>query len=176
LANPRANHAKVVAVSTKDNFRRPVPKTYSYRYEVAADAGPAGEPLIGRGAAIIESRYRGRGASWQISRSPVSDETYTVNGSYVHPLAENPMAYPPRTYAVPPPPAPVPARQHAPKGHATIEHQPRVAAETLVTERYDSRPAAAAATPPKTVPGPAPSSSRRERPTPANEPAYRKTG
>lgn len=158
MAKTRANHAKVIAVNTKDNFRRPVPKSFSYRYEVASDAGPAGQPLISRGAAIIESRYRGRGASWKIARSPVSDESYTANGSYVHPLPENPMAYPPRTYAVPPP-APVPARQHAPRGHATIEH-PQVAAETITTSRYDS-PAAR---------------SRRERPTPANEPAYRKTG
>jgi len=174
VANTRAIHAKVVAVSTKDNFRRPVPKTYSYRYEVAADAGPAGEPLIGRGAAIIESRYRGRGASWKVARSPVSTESYTVNGSYVHPLPENPMAYPPRTYAVPPPPAPVPARQHAPKGHATIEH-PRAAAETVTTQRFDSTPPAKApaAEPLKPL---APAAGRRERPTPANEPAYRKTG
>ena len=174
MANTRAIHAKVVAVSTKDNFRRPVPKTYSYRYEVAADAGPAGDPLIGRGAAIIESRYRGRGASWKIARSPVSDESYTVNGSYVHPLPENPMANPPRTYAVPAPPAPVAARRHAPKGHATIEHA-HVAAETVTTQRYDSTPPAKAPVkaPVKTV---APAASRRERPTPANEPAYRKTG
>ncbi len=169
MANPRANHAKVIAVSSKDNFRRPVPKTYSYRYEVAGDAGPAGEPLIARGAAIIESRYRGRGVSWQISRSPVSSETYTVNGSYIHPLPENPMAYPPRTYAVPPPPAPVVERKHAPKGHATIEHHPRVAS---VPPAQAPAPAPATARPAAQ----APATSRRERPTPANEPAYRKTG
>jgi hypothetical protein len=164
----RATNAKIVAVSTKDNFRRPVPKTFSYRYEVAADAGPAGNPLVSRGAAIIESRYRGRGASWQVSRSPVSSEKYAVNGSYVHPLPENPMAYPPRTVVAPP----APVRIAAPHGHGKIE-RPRAAAETA---RYDSRPAPvpapAAATPA------APSSIRRggDRPTPANEPAYRKTG
>jgi hypothetical protein len=83
------------------------------------------------------------------------------------------MAYPPRTYAVPPPPAPVPAHQHAPKGHATIEH-PRIAAESVPTQRFDSPPAKAPAKAPVKPVAPAPS--RRERPTPANEPAYRKTG
>jgi hypothetical protein len=169
----RAQLAKVVAVSTKDNFRRPVPKTFSYRYEVAADAGPAGNPLVSRGAAIIESRYRGRGASWQVSRSPVAGEKYTVNGSYIHPLPENPMAYPPRTAEAPPRPAATPTRTAPPHGHGTIE-RPRVAAETA---RFDSRPAAAPAPAAAAAPA-APSTIRRgvDRPTPANEPAYRKTG
>jgi hypothetical protein len=164
----RAKNAQIVAVSSKDNFRRPVPKTFSYRYEVAADAGPAGNPLVSKGAAIIESRYRGRGASWQVSRSPVATEKYTVNGAYVHPLPENSMAYPPRAAA--PPPVAAPQRAVAPPhGHATIE-RPRVAAETA---RFDSRPAV--------VPAPAAAAApslRRgvDRPTPANEPAYRKTG
>lgn len=94
-------HAKVVAVSTKDNFRRAVPKAYSYRYEIAGDAGPDGEPLVRAGAVIIESRYRGRSATWTVARSPVSSETYTVRGGYVHPLPENTMAYPPRSTPVP---------------------------------------------------------------------------
>jgi hypothetical protein len=148
-------HAKVVAVSTKDNFRRPVPKTFSYRYEVAADAGPNGQPLVRAGAAIIESRYRGRAATWTLARSPVSEETYTVRGGYVHPSPENPMAYPPRTVPEPPP---VPVTEAAP--------QPAPAR----TERFDSTgplPAPRAARPAPTP--------RRSiaRPTPANEPAYR---
>jgi hypothetical protein len=173
----RAKLAKIVAVATKDNFRRPVPKTYSYRYEVAADAGPAGDPLVSAGAAIIESRYRGRGASWQVSRSPVSTQTYTVNGSYVHPLPENSMAYPPRTVAAPPPAPAAPAHAAPAHGHTKIE-RPRVVAETVSTARFDSKapvvpPAAAAAAAPPT---PAPMRRDGARPTPANEPAYRKTG
>jgi hypothetical protein len=159
-ADPRAKYAKVIAASTKDNFRRAVPKTFSYRYEVAADAGPAGNPLVQAGAAIIESRYRGRGASWQVSRSPVATEKYTVNGGYIHPLPENPMAYPPRA-AAPAPPRVAP--QVAPR------------TDTLPTKRFDSRPAAAPA-PAAATPAPAPIRRGAERPTPANEPAYRKTG
>ena len=45
-------NAKVVAVATKANQRRLVPKTYSYRYELAADAGPSGDPIVRAGAAI----------------------------------------------------------------------------------------------------------------------------
>jgi len=73
---PATHHpiqGNVVAVSTKANFRRPVPKTYSYRYEVNGDTGPAGEPLVHAGAAIIEGRYRGRAATWNIARSIVEN-------------------------------------------------------------------------------------------------------
>jgi hypothetical protein len=140
-------HAKLVAVSTKDNFRRAVPKAYSYRYEIAGDAGPDGEPLVRAGSVIIESRYRGRSANWTIARSPVSSETYTVRGGYVHPLPENTMAYPPRSTPLPEavaPPAPAPAPV------ADVVHLP--------TSRFDSQ-----------------SAPRRSgaRPTPANESAYR---
>src|ERR1700729_3465152 len=105
--HPNGNHhhtmqnGKFVGVSTKDNFRRPVPKTYSYRYEVTGDAGPAGEPLVRAGAAIIESRYRGRGATWNVARSVTEPQTYLVRGGYVHPLEDNPMAYPPRSVISP---------------------------------------------------------------------------
>ena len=96
---PHAPHnGKVVAVATKDNFRRPIPKTYS---EVTGDAGPDGAPLVRAGAAIIESRYRGRGATWNVARSVVQPDTYLVRGGYVHPLEENPMAYPPRSVTNP---------------------------------------------------------------------------
>src|SRR6202012_2729221 len=81
----------------KENYRRPVPKTYSYRYEVNADAGPAGAPLVRAEAAIIEGRYRGRTAQWNVARSVVEPQTYVVKAGYVHPLEDNPMAYPPRS-------------------------------------------------------------------------------
>ncbi len=164
--DPRVKTAKVVAVASKDNFRRPVPKTFSYRYEVAADAGPAGNPLVSKGAAIIESRYRGRGASWQVSRSPVATEKYTVNGGYVHPLPENPMAYPPRT---------VPA----PAAHVPVAPAPVARPHGTPTTRFDSRPAVAPAVAKPAAPKPAAAATIRrgvDRPTPANEPAYRKTG
>lgn len=167
-------NAKVVAVSTKDNHRRPVPKTYTYRYEVAADAGPPGDPIVRAGAAIIEGRYRGRSASWNVGRSMMDDTTYTAKGSYVHPLEENPMAYPPR------------------QAPADVKHMRTPGFAASAAQKIVRPPAAAAASrfdsnvpPAPTGVGPAlPSSpqigatSRREgrRATPANEPAYRKTG
>ena len=166
-------HGKVVAVSTKDNFRRPVPKTYSYRYEVSGDAGPAGDRLVRAGAAIIESRYRGRAATWNVARSVVEPNTYLVRGGYVHPLEENPMAYPPRSVTNPAAVAPAtrtPGFPGAAVGNKVM--RPRVPTETAATKRFDS-PAPAAA-----GPAPVPSLIRRSgaRPTPANESAYKKTG
>jgi hypothetical protein len=168
-ANHRPNHhtthnGKVVGVSTKENFRRPVPKTYSYRYEVTGDAGPAGEPLIRAGAAIIESRYRGRGATWNVARSVTEPQTYLVRGGYVHPLEENPMAYPPRS--VNSPEAAVPQGRtpgFAPPSAAAKVVRPRAVAEAASTARFDS-------------PAPAPIRRAAARPTPANESAYKKTG
>lgn len=156
------HNGKVVAVSTKDNFRRPVPKTYSYRYEVSGDAGPAGEPLVRAGAAIIESRYRGRGATWNVARSVTEPQTYLVRGGYVHPLEENPMAYPPRNAIVPEAIAPrgrTPGFAPAPTPKPT---RPAIVADTAPTTHFDSPP-------------PAPIR-RVARPTPANESAYKKTG
>jgi len=154
---PATHHpiqGNVVAVSTKANFRRPVPKTYSYRYEVNGDTGPAGEPLVHAGAAIIEGRYRGRAATWNIARSIVEPETYLVRGGYVHPLEENPMAYPPRGAMNP----------------ATLA---AAAARTpgfpMLTQRFDSAaPPAAYGAPLSRRPG--------ARPTPANGSAQEKTG
>ncbi len=147
---PHAPHnGKVVAVSTKDNFRRPIPKTYSYRYEVTGDAGPEGAPLVRAGAAIIEGRYRGRGATWNVARSVVQPDTYLVRGGYVHPLEENPMAYPPR--------------------NAT---NPDAAALPTRTPGFPSAAALAKALPPPPTPIRRPAA----RPTPANESAYKKTG
>jgi hypothetical protein len=98
----------LIAVSTKARFKRVVPKSYSYRYQIGATAGPDGQPLVDAGAAIIETRYRGRAASWNVSASMMSDEKYLVNGSYVAPDPENPMTYPPGTVPRTPPPAAAP--------------------------------------------------------------------
>jgi len=152
-------NGKVVAVSTKDNFRRPIPKTYSYRYEVTGDAGPEAEPLVRAGAAIIESRYRGRGASWNVARSMTESQTYQVRAGYVHPLEENPMAYPPRS-AVPPEAS---AQLGPTPGFAP---RPRLVAEAAPKGRIDVPPP---------VP-PAPIRRVGARPTPANESVFKKTG
>jgi hypothetical protein len=160
----QTRHGKLVAVSTKENFRRPVPKTYSYRYEVAGDAGPAGDPLVRAGAAIIESRYRGRGATWNVARSVTDPHTYLVRGGYVHPLEDNPMAYPPRSVNSPEAVAPhgrTPGFA-APPGTAKLV-RPRTVKETAPTARFDSPP-------------PEPIRRAVARPTPANESAYKKTG
>jgi hypothetical protein len=163
-------HGKVVAVSTKDNFRRPVPKTYSYRYEVVGDAGPEGDPLVRAGAAIIEGRYRGRGATWNVARSAVEPQTYLVRGGYVHPLEENPMAYPPRSAVNPDAVAAATTRTpgfpSAAAANKVIRPKPPV--ETATTKRFDSGNA----------PVGVPAQIRRPgaRPTPANESAYKKTG
>jgi hypothetical protein len=160
-------HGKVVAVSTKDNFRRPVPKTYSYRYEVTGDAGPAGDPLVRAGAAIIEGRYRGRGATWNVARSVVEPDTYLVKAGYIHPLEENPMAYPPRAVVNPEIVAAAaqrtPGFPSAPAANKAVRPRPQM--EPPATTRYES-------------PAPPPSAIRRPgaRPTPANESAYKKTG
>ena len=158
-------NGKVVGVNTKENFRRPVPKTYSYRYEVTGDAGPAGEPLVRAGAAIIESRYRGRGATWNVARSVTEPQTYLVRGGYVHPLEDNPMAYPPRSVISPE--AAVPQGRtpgFAPPTAASKVVRPRAVAESpATTSRFDSA-------------APAPIRRAVARPTPANESAYKKTG
>jgi hypothetical protein len=154
-------NANVVAVATKDSHRRPVPKTYSYRYEVGADAGPAGDPIVRAGAAIIEGRYRGRSASWHVGRSTTGEKTYLATGSYVHPLAENPMAYPA-------PHVPAAMKQTRTPGFAASAAQ-KIRRAPLT--RVESVPDRAAATQIG-----APSRREARRPTPANEPAYRKTG
>jgi hypothetical protein len=91
----------LVALGTKARFRRGVPKSYSYRYEVAASGGPPDAPLVDAGAGIIEGRYRGRTASWRFSESMLSTRTYTVQGRYVAPARENPLTYPPNAVAPP---------------------------------------------------------------------------
>lgn len=159
------HNGKVVGVSTKDNFRRPVPKTYSYRYEVTGDAGPAGEPLVRAGAAIIESRYRGRGATWNVARSVTEPQTYLVRGGYVHPLEDNPMAYPPRAVISPEAAAPqgrTPGFAPPPSVAAKVV-RPRAVAEPAATARFNS-------------PASAPIRRAAARPTPANESVYKKTG
>jgi|GEM_PF-2979029 hypothetical protein len=170
-ADARVPHTgKVISVSTKENFRRPIPKTYSYRYEVSGDAGPAGEPLVRAGAAIIESRYRGRGATWNVARSVTETQTYLVRGGYVHPLEDNPMAYPPRA-VVSPDAAAAKGRTPgfaAPSAVNKVVRPPRAVADPVPAKRFDS-PA------PAQVPAAA-AIRRAARPTPANESAYKKTG
>ena len=170
-------NGKFVAVSTKDNFKRPIPKTYSYRYEVIGDAGPDGAPLVRAGAAIIESRYRGRGATWNVARSVVEPQTYLVRGGYVHPLEENPMAYPPRS-VISPEAAVSQGRTPgfaASAGKKVVHQRPAAEPAPLATTRFDSAPPAPA---PKPAATPAAAPIRRvgARPTPANESAYKKTG
>jgi hypothetical protein len=163
--HPSSPHTvKIVGVSTKENFRRPVPKTYSYRYEVVDDAGPAGEPLVRAGAAIIESRYRGRGATWNMARSVTEPQTYLVRGGYVHPLEENPMAYPPRSVV-----SPEASAQQRPTPGFAQSAASKIARPRLVA------PSAPTVPPPVAAPAAA---VRRSvaRPTPANESVYKKTG
>jgi len=162
------HNGKVVAVNSKDNFRRPVPKTYSYRYEVIGDAGPEGAPLVRAGAAIIEGRYRGRGATWNVARSVTEPQTYLVRGGYVHPLEDNPMAYPPRSVISPD----VAAAQGPTPGFPAAQPKTvrkRPVHEAAPTARFDSQP-------PEPAAAPAPIRRVGARPTPANESAYKKTG
>ena len=98
---------KFVGVGTKSQFRRAVPKSYSYRYEVGPATGPGNAPQI---SAVIETRYRGKSASWNLSRSALSRETWTLNGTYVAPASDNLLAYPPKE----PPEAVVAETQTAP--------------------------------------------------------------
>jgi hypothetical protein len=93
----------LVQVSAKRFKRAAFHKSYSYRYEVGHAAGPADNPLITPGCAIIESRYRGRSASWNVSATVMSTEHYVVNGTFVAPSPENPMTYPPRPADAPDP-------------------------------------------------------------------------
>jgi len=170
-ANPRVSqNGKVVGVSTKENFRRPIPKTYSYRYEVTSDAGPAGAPLVRAGAAIIEGRYRGRGATWNVARSVTEPQTYLVRGGYIHPLEDNPMAYPPSAIVAPEVIAPKGRTPgfSAPSAANKVVRPPRAVAEPAPATRFES---------PAPVQMPAAASIRRTaRPTPANDSAYKKTG
>ncbi len=153
-------------MNTKENYRRPVPKTYSYRYEVNADAGPDDAPLVRAGAAIIEGRYRGRTAQWNVARSVVEPQTYVVKAGYVHPLEENPMAYPPRMTVNP---------DHIAAQATRTPGFPGAAAVAKTLRRSPAQPPA-----PKRIDAPAaaPAPIRRTgaRPTPANESAYKKTG
>jgi len=156
----RSMHVNVLPVGSREKYRRAVPKTYSYRYEVAADVGPDGNPLVRAGAVIIESRYRGRLATWNIGRSVVEPATFQARGAYVHPLEENPMAYPPRSVeAAAATRAPTPGFANQNAAAKLLRREPGLVEPT----RIDAKATAAAKASP--------------RPTPANEPAaYRKTG
>jgi hypothetical protein len=91
---------QLYSVGTKAQFRRAVPKSYSYRYEVGTAAGPDGAPEV---RSIIETRYRGRAASWTLARSMISQEKWTLNGSFLAPSPENPLTYPTSTTEAPSP-------------------------------------------------------------------------
>ena len=98
---------KTVWLTSKERFRRHGLKSFSYRYEVTAASGPQGEPILESGTAIIETRYRGRSATWSIARSMMDTEHYNVDGTFLEPSADNPFTYPPKTAAAAaPPPAP----------------------------------------------------------------------
>ena len=155
----RSMHVNVLPVGSRENYRRAVPKTYSYRYEIAADAGPDGNPLIRAGAVIIESRYRGRFATWNVRRSVVEPATFQACGGYVHPLEEHPMAYPPRSVE-----GPAATRAPAPGFAESVAAKlVRREAGRIDATRSDANATAAAKASP--------------RPTPANESAaYRKNG
>jgi hypothetical protein len=105
---------KIVGVGTKSQFRRAVPKSYSYRYEVASAAGPDDAPQV---SAVIETRYRGKSASWNLSRSMLSTESWTLNGTFVAPAPENPLTYPDR----PPLVRAVPAEAAAPSNARRVK-------------------------------------------------------
>jgi hypothetical protein len=105
---------KLIGVGTKAQFRRAIPKSYSYRYEVGSASGP--DEDAPRVSAVIETRYRGKSASWNLSRSMLSQEKWTLNGTFVAPAPENPLTYPakepapaaPEAAAAPAPAAPAP--------------------------------------------------------------------
>lgn len=61
-----------------------VRKSYSYRYEVSDVAGPESLGLK-RNAKIIETRYRGRTASWTIRTVTGSGDVWEVRGTFVEP-------------------------------------------------------------------------------------------
>jgi hypothetical protein len=73
-------------------------KSYSYRYMIPDAVGPDGL-VLRAGAAIIETRYRGRSATWQVRLA--SGETWEVSGSFVEPRADNMLAYPERVLPAP---------------------------------------------------------------------------
>jgi hypothetical protein len=102
---------KLIGVGTKAQFRRAVPKSYSYRYEVGSASGPDDAPRV---SAVIETRYRGKSASWNLSRSMLSPEKWTLNGTFVAPAPETPLTYPAKEPAPEAPAAGAPATPVAP--------------------------------------------------------------
>jgi hypothetical protein len=71
-------------------------------------------------SAVIETRYRGKSASWNLSRSMTSTESWTLNGTYVAPAPENPLTYPDRPPLVRAVPA-APVAPRAPVAPAPVE-------------------------------------------------------
>lgn len=79
-----------------ERFRRGSFKSFSYRYEISEADGPAGSPVVAPGTAIIETRYRGQSASWNLQPSVLSPEIYSIGGTFIHPSPENILKYPPK--------------------------------------------------------------------------------
>ena len=100
----RHSGVKTVWLTSKERFRRHGLKSFSYRYEVTGATGPHDKPILERGSGIIETRYRGRSATWSVARSMMDTEQYAVDGTFLEPSPDNPFTYPPRD--VPPAAAP----------------------------------------------------------------------
>lgn len=122
-------------------------KSYSYRYVLGAAVGPAGTGLRA-GAAIIDSRYRGRTASWTITFA--SGETWEATATFVEPRADNPLAYPDPVVpdfaaeaaagaaaaaAVRPTPPPLPPPSVPVQSRETVERRSRVSPPPPVRAR-----------------------------------------
>jgi hypothetical protein len=162
---------QLYGVGTKAQFRRAVPKSFSYRYEVASAAGPDGAPEV---RSIIETRYRGRAASWTLARSMISPEKWTLNGSYLAPSPENPLVYPSKSEA--PSPEVTRAAQEALLARAAAKN----AAGNAAAAPAPSAPAPSAPAPATPAPAPAartatpapgPQSRTVKRADPADAPA-----
>jgi hypothetical protein len=79
-------------------------KSYSYRYTIGSVDGAPGGPQPG--CAIIETRYRGRTATWRVDSFRAGGPVWEVGGTFVEPRADNPLAYPPQALARPAPDTP----------------------------------------------------------------------
>jgi hypothetical protein len=160
---------QLYGVGTKAQFRRAVPKSYSYRYEVGSGGGPDGAPEV---RSIIETRYRGRAASWTLARSMVSQEKWELKGSYLAPSPENPLVYPSKSEA--PSPEVTKAAQQALLARAAANAaKPPTAPAAQPAAKAPTAPAPAGATP---APGPQTRTVKRADPAdaaPKNDAAER---
>ena len=89
--------------ASKKNKNRELPRvrrSYSYRYLIS-DANDAPSDLVSPGCSIIETRYRGRDASWKIASFTVGAEPVEVGGTFIPPQPDNLLAYPPNALPKP---------------------------------------------------------------------------